>query len=189
MRTRWEKKRSLSLILGISGHSNLISWYPIIDVSEMWDISHHSMTFTEAICFDQTCFTLSLLIKNLWWYGGVGWACGTPGGNVAFYVWHSSGSPVYRWRSWELVWWRYHHSALWLTHSTPKVHQAERTEDHGAVVGRLSSLYNCRWRCPDVMLTLQFQLSWCGDGLAETEQQTTHFQSLRWPCVGVVVSQ
>ena len=51
IRMRWEKKRSLSLILGISGHSSLISWYPISQLfvsPTLWKdcqlFSHHSMT-------------------------------------------------------------------------------------------------------------------------------------------------
>ena len=140
--------------------------------------SHNSMTLTEAICFDKTCFTLSIKkmepnpVMVLWCRMGV-WntwrkcclLC------VAF-LWVSSLQvEELRTRLMEIS------SLSPLSDSLyPKVHQAQRTDDHGTVVGRLSSLYDCRWRSPDVVLTLQFQLSWCGDGLAETEQQTTHFQ-------------
>ena len=48
IRTRWEKKRSFSLILGMSGHSSLISWYPMSTLGgvKVWNIiqlfSHNS---------------------------------------------------------------------------------------------------------------------------------------------------
>ena len=76
IRTRWEKKRIFSLILGMSGHSSLISWYPMstLGIIQVWKImqsfSHNSTIdpeSTDTITNHNThIFTIHYITSHIW---------------------------------------------------------------------------------------------------------------------------